>query len=189
MAVRCPECKETSIKRGDGTVTIRHLPDCESGNDYQPKLHETLSMRDIVVPSSLDELYAVVQGVLQKYIDGTDYERRWPEAHFVLECAENRGFDGSFIEIRGHVRNVLDEDAAAASRVFVTLDSEELRAFAYKSEPSGDESIPVEDSGVDISRLLRGNGTFELIFLSFQLKSVSIIHSPSPLIPMISQSH
>lgn len=186
-AARCTECGQHSVKRGDVTVTIRHDPDCETGNDYQPQLNETLSMRDIVVPSTLAEVKKVLAGLMDAYLkDMSQGKPRWPEVHFIIKYEDNAESSGSFVEVRGRVKHIVDPGKDATLRVLeISVDRENMRAVAYKSV--FDEPEPI--SAIDISRMMRpvpdNGGNHEFVFAAFQLQSISIVHEPSPLIPVV----
>ena len=182
-AARCSECGGVSVLK-NGTAVIQHDRDCEIGNDYQPKLSETLSMRDIVVPSSLDELYAVTENIIRAFAEKGGEKPRYPEVHFVLKYEENGHHDASFIEVRGRVRRLYDPGEDSSFRIMAAwVDEDTMQAFAYKSVDGEPDPI----SAIDISRFVRGDkqGAFRVTFAHFQMVSVSLIHEPSPLIPVV----
>ena len=192
-AARCTTCNVDAIQLPDKTWVIKHDTFCPEASDYQPQVDELVSLRDIVVPYTLDRFESLVEDTLQKVIKaGTDHGLTRPEVHLVTYFPPGDGdehWQDKWVEMRGIVTdfNVNPDDGPM---MYAALATQDLRVMVYKDAGEA-EPQPDISTGIDVTCLFSHNmSSVSMVefYLHREYTRVSKVHHPSPLAPIVKAS-
>lgn len=169
VAARCVECGGGTIIR-NGTAVIQHKdPECPAASDFEPIANMTTSIRDILVPTTWDELVNVVSAVHNAAPD------KYVTVHLTVGYNSPAMGGSCVVEVRGNLYNILDGERP------VLQFSSGTEVWAYKRDP--DTEKPELDTAIPIG-MLWGMGKVDLQINVLEIFEIQLIHQPSRHAPV-----